>query len=306
MKNRKLKKLLLISSGVLGVLVVCIVATCFYFRITSLMSAQTYLLMLGEGLDPLCKDLAFRRINKGDTVVEVVAKHPPFAIYEFGQYAYVRYGVSGGVVIATENGILISACIETDVCYHSFFDSPDKTEDLNHAWQAYNEQQRMESDAYLLHRAIVNGQDVFLSNQVEESSAPPESLGVNPDPGMFGMEYEEPLLNVQVSKVLYGSLIEGDELNILQNGNSCWGYDNPSSIVFVHFNNPKIIHPDSNEVEYYSSISKRTFDWYQELDKTQMNEFVSRMDTIWKKKREARANMGLNPDGLAPTDYPRR
>ncbi|MEN6334891.1 MAG: hypothetical protein ABFE01_11565, partial [Phycisphaerales bacterium] len=271
------------AAGFLVSSVLAVVLLCLFFGIHSRRDILAYRCMRAEHFHPVWKDLALRRIRKGDDLAEVVKRHPPVRLEECGPYTALLY--HKGVVsfnclqiIATKD-VLIGARADSCCWNHVFFESPEHEPALREAWSRYYDQMGMEGYALHIHRAIEAGGDVFAARLVErreitETYTPKysqEALAqyekIYGRDALMAMEasasvYTRPELTVEVSNVLYGDLKPGTTLTFF--GDECeHAMRTEPQVVFLHVEDSRIIFPHTEGGELYHAVPARALEWYQ-------------------------------------------
>jgi hypothetical protein len=79
----------------------------------------------------------------------------------------------------------------------------------------------------------------------------------------------------EVTKVLHGDLEVGTILRFSEN--ECGGFDpNQSGIIFLRFEDSRMIYRHSQGGEVYVTVPKHTLEWYESLTEEQVDELVAR------------------------------
>jgi hypothetical protein len=73
-----------------AVLLLSAVGICAFFRITGPRSALAYVAMSAE-CHPIWRDLAWRRVNEGDSLAAFLQRYPPSVSTEFGRFGLYDY-----------------------------------------------------------------------------------------------------------------------------------------------------------------------------------------------------------------------
>jgi hypothetical protein len=267
------KKWLARGMGVVFAFVLIIICLCIFFGIKSKQDVAGYLNMIAEDFHPIWKDLALRRIKKGDSIESVLKKYSPVLRLDFPPYINVQFEKPfKGIGITAKNGKLISAGAGSCCWEHTFFDTPEENEQLDTAYAAYMKRVTLENYAYRVHLAKTNGQDVFISRQIQHSEVPAKELS---------NKYNVPVetnreLTAEVTQVVYGNFKEGDILSFP--GENCRESDtNEPEVVFIHSNDSRIIYSNSNGFDIFTTVLKKALDWYQSLNDEQIKELVDRV-----------------------------
>ncbi|MEN6429111.1 MAG: hypothetical protein ABFE13_27495 [Phycisphaerales bacterium] len=292
--RRKLAKLAMGAAGFLIVLLLAGVLLCRFLGIRSREDLVAYHWMRADHYHPVWKDLALRRIRKGDDLEEMIRKHPPIRREDFGPYTALLYhkervAYNTLQIIATD-GVLIDARAASCCWEHIFFESPAHEQAFNQAYSAYLRQMGLEGYAWHIHRAITTGQDVFLAGRIERreitknrelqfSSA--EERRQYED--IYGRDYAKlmggprtiPELTVEVAQVLYGNLKPGMTLTFP--GEECeHAMKTEPQVIFLRFDDSRTIFPHTQGGELYHAVPRRALDWYQSLTQEQFKEFEAR------------------------------
>jgi hypothetical protein len=273
MRLKGWKKWVAAIFGIVFVFVLITTCLCVFLGIRSKMDAVGYYCMIQEDFHPIWKDLALRRIKKGDSIEIVLKKYTPVRRYDFPPYVNLQFEEPfSGLVIAAKDGKLIYAGAGSCCWEHTFFKISEEEEKYVEAYATYLKQVSFERKAYRVHLAAANGQDVFISRQIKRSEVPARELQI---------KYNIPVsanseLTVEVSQVVYGDLKSGDILSFP--GDECSGSDmNEPETVFLCFNDSKTIFPNSPSHQVYTTVPKEALDWYQGLSKVQIKAFVARV-----------------------------
>lgn len=142
--RRKLAKLLIGAAGFLVVLLLAGAFLCWFLGIRSREDLLAYRCMRAEHFHPVWKDLALRRIRKGDDLEETIRKYPPIRREDFGPYTALIYhrgllSFNTLQIIATD-GVLIYARAGSCCWEHFFFESPTHEEAICQAYSEYVKQ----------------------------------------------------------------------------------------------------------------------------------------------------------------------
>jgi hypothetical protein len=205
MTKRK-KVIIALVTGFGGLILLCF-ALCIFFRIHSYEDILAYSYM--KNMHPIWKDLACRRFVKGDDINDVIAVYPPLWEMKYPPYHRINYehpASMEGLTLTAKNGRLISAAAGGDCWEFNFFTSPEEDEEHAKAHSAYWENCQLERELYRLHRTILDGNNVFVSEHITEVNFPSTSF-----PG-----YLETELTVEVSEVISGDLQPGSHVRVLK------------------------------------------------------------------------------------------
>ncbi|MBN1359226.1 MAG: hypothetical protein JW993_01480 [Sedimentisphaerales bacterium] len=298
LNRNKLKKAALIGSAVLAVLALLTALACWFFGIRSRQDIIGYSEMLRGRFHPIWKDLALRRIKKGDDLDELVARHEPLRREEWPPFVMLRYNEVGsfdGLAVAAKDGKLIFASVGSCCWEHTFFDTPQERETLDEAYRAWLQQSLLESAAYRIHLAVETGNDVFLAEDVERSwvTADPNdteellkrataTLGaeaVQKYIMAYGAEAVRPSpklqLTVEVTEVISGDLTPGTTLTFP--GEQCLevNLDEPQT-VFLHLPDSRMLFPFTQGGDIYLTVSRKALDWYHSLSAEQIEALKTR------------------------------
>ena len=129
-----------------AILLVCLIATCVFFRISRPRDVTAYIGMAHE-CHPVWKKLALRQINAGDSTADFLANNSPTSRVEFGRYGVYRFAPgeeSGylsftGLSVIAHDGKLIHAGAGSCCWDFTFFDDGDP--DFNAQYTAYIDEQ---------------------------------------------------------------------------------------------------------------------------------------------------------------------
>jgi hypothetical protein len=277
-------------AGLLVILGLVVVSACYFFGIHSRKDIRAYRAMAGEHFHPIWKDLAWRRICKGDNVESLLRRHPPVRREDFGPYttlSYMEPGSFNTLTIIAKNGRLIHGQAASCTWERNFFTDPEEEKAFSQAYSEYVHQRILEGQAYHIHRVIAAGQDVFLSRRVErsqvrddpnESEYPAELMQQMRE--IYGQAYLDSVmthleLTVEVTEVLYGDLEPGTVLKF--RGDNCEeaDLDRPET-VFLHVEDSRILYSRSHGGETYATVPRKALDWYQSLTADQIKELEAR------------------------------
>ncbi len=286
----KKRKVIIRMIAFIGPAIVLTLALCLYFGIHSIWDIPAYYAMMKSDWHPIWKDLAFKRIAKGDDVEHIYKKYPPLYREVFPPYARLTYFKSGstpGYYLLAKNSKLIDAYAGDTEVHHVFFSTPDEVDEANNRWSSYMQQKMLEADAYSIHKA----QDVFISEDV--NSASPIDWEA-----MAQGNYTEELI-VKVSEVIRGNHKTGMILTFP--GDNCSSHSEDSSVVFLRFDDSRTVYPRTEGGEIYTTVTKKALNWYLALAPNQVKEFETLMIERYaispeerdKRFLEATANIGL-------------
>jgi len=267
---------------------------CWFLGIHSREDVLAYRCMRAERFHPIWKDLALRRIRKGDDLAETIKKHPPFWQEKYGPYTILSYhrgavSFSTLIVVAT-NGVLIDARARSCCWQHVFFESLPHQPAIGRAYALHLQQMSLDGEAWHIHLAIQAGQDVFRAEQVQCREAVRKH---QPAPNLseemkrqykqvYGEDIERLLSEEQgievtavVSDVLYGNLRAGSTVTFW--GADCRNVDlaEPSP-VFLHTDDSRTIYAHSEGGELYTTVSNRALAWYLSLTADELKELEAR------------------------------
>ncbi len=247
-------------------LLLLVIALCGFLGIRSSMDVLAYYTMLREDYHPVWKDLALRRIRKGDSIDNLLKRHPPVVRDDFPPYIVLGYSERGSfnvLDLVAKDGRLLAAHAAGCTWTHIFFTTPAEEEVFGLAYSQHAQQWLLEATAYRIHLAITHGQDVFLSNRIERSQVS--------DAG----KPARPKLAVEVTRVLHGNLKAGARLEFF--GDECREADlDEPETVFLHFDDSRVVYPHSPEGPVYLTVPRRVLDWYQSLSADQLRELETK------------------------------
>jgi hypothetical protein len=271
------KRVVAIVGGLLVVFLLVVVSSCWFFGIHSTRDLRAYAAMADGDFHPVWKDLAWRRICKGDSVESLVQRHPPLRREDFGSYTQLYYARPfNSLVIVAKKGRLIHARAGSCTWEHIFFTAPEEEAALGHAWTEYAHQLILEGQAYRIHRTITSGQDVFLSRRVQRTQVhddpndpryPPETMQQMRE--VYGQAYLDKFwthleLTVEVNEVLSGGLRPGTVLKF--RGNNCDDADlNGPETIFLHVKDSRLLWSHSKGGEAYATVPRKALDRYRSL-----------------------------------------
>jgi uncharacterized protein YnzC (UPF0291/DUF896 family) len=270
------KKATRVLAGALIVSALAVAFLCWFLGIHSRQDMGAYCAMARGHFHPAWKDLALRRIRKGDSL-ESLRRYRPVRREDFGPYTQRYYaGSSGTLEVRAKNTRLIHARAWGHTGDHVFFRAPEEEKAFEEAYLDYVRQRILESQACRIHRVIAAGQDVFLSQRVERSQ-------VRYDPNdseysakmweqmrhIYGQAYLDQFmtqleLTVEVTEVLYGDLEPGTVLKFP--GDNCGDAGlNGAETVFLHVKDSRLLWSHSEGGEAYTTVPREALDWYQSL-----------------------------------------
>lgn len=284
--RRKLKRAAVFIAGLLTILALAVAFLCARLEIHSYRDIAAYRTMAREHYPPVWKDLALRRITRGDRLEDLLREHPPVHRDDFESYTDLDYIPPGSykvLGVIAKDGRLIVAHASGGTWRHVFFGSSEEE-------KAYTQQKLLEGEAFRIHRAIKGGQDVFLARPVERSKV----LGESPCSQatleqmriIYGQDYLDgmgpagPELTVEVTNVLYGDLQVGTKLTFP--GGSCGlAETGEREAVFLHFEDMRLIFPQYDARESYMTVPRGALDWYQSLTADQAEALEARRLAAW-------------------------
>jgi hypothetical protein len=279
---RTLRRAVLAVNGLLILLTFAVVFLCGRVGIHSPKDVVAYRALIRGHYHPVWKDLAWRRIRKGDPIESVLKRYPPLRRDDFPPYTELRYNEVGsfdGLAIRAKDGKLIAAGVGSCTWTHLFFDSPGEEEAFNTAYSAYAQQRLLESQAFEIHQVINGGQDVFLARVIDSGGR--QYSGMQELREIYGQAYLDsmgltrPELTVEVTTVLYGDLQVGALLTF--SGENCdlaeAGEPEP---VFLHVEDMRLLNPQNEARQGYVTAPRKALDWYQSLTPDQVKELENR------------------------------
>lgn len=211
-------------NGLLILLTFAVIFLCGRLGIHSSEDVTAYRTLIQGHYHPVWKDLAWRRIRKGDSVETILQKHPPLRREDFPPYVALRYheiSSSDRLVIQAKDGRLISAGAGHSTWTHFFFDSREEEEAFDKAYSAYAQQRLLESQALKIHLAIQGGQDVFLARLINshggeyrEDEVLRELREIYGEDWLYAAGLGRRELTVEVTTVLHGGLQVGAVLTL--------------------------------------------------------------------------------------------
>jgi hypothetical protein len=284
LSRRKITRALVAAVGLAIVLTFAAIGLCWFFGIHSRMDIVAYQAMIHEDYPPIWKDLAWRRIRKGDRLEDLIEEYEPVWREDFGPYVHVSYTTPydfNWLGITAKDGRLICAYAGSCTWQHVFFDSPEEEEAFNKAYLAYAKQRMLESQAFKIHQVIKSGQDVFLARATDSRGTEYASESLWELETIYGRDYVKQMglrpreLTVEVTTVLHGDLQVGAVLTFA--GDSCdlaeAGEPEP---VFLHVDDERLIDPQYPARELYVTVPRKALDWYQSLTPDQVKDLEAR------------------------------
>ncbi len=285
-EQRAERKVIVIGGGTLALVLLLGALLGHVVRLRSGDKVLAYREMWRDHYPPIWKDLALRRINKGDSVQSVLKKHGSAHRDHAGPYTCLAYFTRGlgqrEVTLLAKDGKLIAARASRQGAQHLFFDSPEQRETFGQAYRRFRKQEQLERDAYTIHCAITGGQDVFLSDHVERREVPgPPPLQkqmMEQLKKIYGDRYiqsrhqthEE--LAVEVSEVLYGDLEPGGILMFQETYRTV----DSKGDVFLHFEDDWVLSRYGRSEPWKRIVGRSALDWYQSLTPEQTQELEDR------------------------------
>lgn len=216
------RKVALVIAGGLAVAVLLLVLLCYVAGIRSTTDVVAYRAMWRERYHPIWKDLALRRVKKGDDVAALVEKHPPLYRNDAGPYTklvYTQGGADPGLTVMAENGRLALAVAGAPTWQHVFFNAPGPMASYAQAQSEYRKRLRLDKDAYRIHCALTAGRNVFLSDRIERRTLVAQvSAGPGADEeyqrivAIIRAESRREELTVEVQEVVSGDVEPGTTL----------------------------------------------------------------------------------------------
>jgi hypothetical protein len=249
------------------------------------MDVTAYRMMMKEDFHPVWKDLALRRIKKGDSIASVLAKHRPWRREDFSPYTALYYEPPlYSLTILAKDGVLISAEAGSRCWHHVFFTTPEEEDGVSRTYTEHVKRERVKTHAYRIHRAVTCGQDVFISGRVKRTEIPydlPEEQAEQYRE-VYGADFVPTRLRLtaEVTKVLHGDLKPGTTLEFP--GTNCGGVDpNAPETIFLHFDDAQMLYSHSpfwSPGELYLTVRREALEWYQSLSPEQVREFETRCE----------------------------
>jgi len=281
------RKVVLISAGALAAVALFLLILCQVAGIHSMSDVVAYRAMWRGHYHPIWKDLALRRIKKGDTVESVLRKRPMVYREDAGFYTSLAYFTRGlgprDVILIARDGKLVAAKARGNGWQHVFFESPEHGEPFGQAWMRFRKQRELEANAYKIHCAVTAGQDVFRSDHVERRQvpgpAPEDKEMLEQLKEIYGDRYVKAYgpamheeLAVEVTEVLYGDLDPGTTLMYRETYRAL----QTSEKVFLHFEDDRALSPHAPGEPANLTVSKSALEWYQSLTPEQIQALVPR------------------------------
>jgi len=266
MNKAKLKKAVIGLGIGFSLVAVIILALCLFFGIRSGSDVVAYGRMVG--MHPIWKDLALRRIVKGDDVNDVLIKHTPVWEMLYPPYRKMNFQdpFGPGLTIFSKNNKLIYAGVGEDYWGYVFFESPEEDEEHSKVFTAYLEEQRCEREIHSIHKAVLNGDDVFLS----------ESIDCNKVTSREDLNFLEEKLSIETTKVICGHIESGSHITLFSNDHHLPHIDEPNVVFIV---------TASDDGLEYETASLNALEQYQSFNKEQLNTFLA--------KQQAKQQEGL-------------
>jgi len=292
LNRRELTRAAIVGAGLLTVLMLAVAFLGGVLGIRSKMDLLAYYAMVREHYHPLWKDLAWRRIRKGDSIESLLKRYVPSGREDYGPYTVLLYQ-NGRLVVWAKNGRLIGAeAWGVPGSKHIFFTTPSEERRREEAYSAYIQQQKLEWDAFRIHRAITGGQDVFFARLIGRREVPWDQ-GYSEETmrrlrEMYGQEYAmimmtRPELTVEVTQVVHGDLQRGTTLTFP--GNNCdHVLSEEAEPVFLHLQDARLVYPQQQAQEMYLAVPRKALDWYQSLTQDQVKELEARCLAEWAKR----------------------
>jgi hypothetical protein len=286
----------IIGLGLVSALVVAGAVLCGRLGIRSKEDVVGYYAMAREKYHPIWRDLAWRRIKKGDSIERVLQRHSPSGREDYGPYTALRYDGGGGLVVWAKDGKLMGAETWGHGWKHTFFATPSEERARDQAYSAYMQQKRLEFQAFQIHRVITGGQDVFLAWVIEGHEVPHHPTDSQEMTAqliaIYGREYLEASgmmtrheLSVEVTEVLHGDVQPGMILTFPDGecGDLRPGDPDP---VFLHVDDQRLFYPRYAAQELYMTVPREALDWYRSLTADQVQELEAKC-LAERAKREA-------------------
>ncbi len=239
-RRKWLRRLVIAGFGLVVAAVLLGVFLCWFLGIHSKRDLLAYRGMRAEHFHPIWKDLALRRIRKGDDLAATIKKHPPLWQEQYGPYTvlcYHRGGVAfNTLVIVATNDVLIYARAGSCCWDHVFFESPDHQAAIRQAYALRLQQMGLDGNAWHIHLAIQAGQDVFRAERIQCREAVRKYSVERLSEELkgqyrqaYGPDFERLLSEEQgievtgvVSEVLYGDLRAGDTVTFGEEWGQAW------------------------------------------------------------------------------------
>lgn len=291
--RRELTRAAIVAAGLLTVLTLAVVVLAGLLGIRSKMDLLAYYAMVREHYHPLWKDLAWRRIRKGDSIESLLKRHVPSGREDYGPYTVLLYQ-NGRLVVRAKNGRLIGAeAWGVPDSKHIFFTTPSEERRWEEAYSAYMRQQNLEWTAFRIHRAVTGGQDVFLARLIERREVPygHSEERMRELRKTYGQEYADslmtgltwPELTIEVIQVVHGDLQPGTTLTFP--GDDCeHDLSEETEPVFLHLEDARLLYPRHQAQEIYLVVPRKALDWYQSLTPEQIKDLEVRCLAEWAKR----------------------
>lgn len=167
------------------------IAGCVFLRIREVRHLEAYAEM-ARTFPPVWREFAFRKLSAGDLAADLLQRHKPTRIEEFGRYGIYSYYPGGegglpmsGVVAITRDGRLLTAEAASCTWKLTFFETNDP--ELDKGYEAYMDQKRMkwarrDLDRYATNLVSFDGRHKRWPTNVKEFSAfisSPDLTGTN-------------------------------------------------------------------------------------------------------------------------------
>jgi len=275
-----LRRAAIAFNGLLILLTFAVILLCGRLGIHSREDVMAYRAMVQGQYHPVWRDLAWRRIRKGDPIEDVLKRHPPLRRDDFPPYTALRYneiGSSNRLVIGARDGRLISAGAGSSTWTRFFFHSPEEEQAFDKAYSAYAQQRILEGQAFEIHQVIKSGQDVFLARVTGSRGEEYSEEMLRELREIYGQEYldsarlTEREFTVEVTAVLYGDL-EIRTVLTFRADNCRRAKAGEPEPVFLHVDDMRLLNPQHEAREGYSTVSRKALEWYQSLTPDQVEE----------------------------------
>ena len=181
------------------------ILVCRYFDISRPSDLFAYRGMSGE-CDPVWKKFAWRNYKQGDSVQNLLLKHPPRLVQSFEPYQVLHYGPGffTDFIVVSRSGKLMSAGAFSCTWRHSFFQDEQESGRFETAYRQFSQEDRarqakeaVERDVQLLEAAFRDRRDVFLAQSVA-----------------FPVSAKATVVKAIIKKVIQGALTEGRLLTL--------------------------------------------------------------------------------------------
>ena len=259
---------LAVAAGILG-------AAARYLGIKTRMDIMAYAEMIHDGFPPVCRDLALRRIVRGDSLDDLVAKHAPYRRDDCPPFVLLYYQRPfGSLTVAARDGTLVQAEAGGCTWQHVFFETPEVKAELARAHLVYVRERLVEIEMYRIHRAVASGQNVFMARAIGDF---PVSTNVS----VRGAAIKKlPIIEVEVPQVVCGTIERGTKLHIptaeLRRNDLA-----ELEPVFLHVEDSCILYPHSRGGELYATVSRISLGRYRTLTDAQLREMEARCLSRW-------------------------